>query len=212
MHSILKRKSRMNPQAGFSIVEVLIAGMVLVIGVMGLMVLIITAVATNNRNKTDSSAMMLASTVLEQINSTLVDKSNIDPLCLGASCVTDCSGTRWPISASIGGPPVVDTLQGPAIQFSDITALDNACVADGASCYHIDFVVGGGGGLASGLCNGPMQTTYDVRWNIQSLTGTSTYLVTISAKPRGTQGGRSFAFPSTLRTFVATCRNWGDCT
>src|SRR6266446_3316323 len=34
-------------------------------------------------------------------------------------------------------------------------------------------------------CNGNVQTTYDVRWNIQTISANGTYLVTVGARPKG---------------------------
>jgi hypothetical protein len=47
------------------------------------------------------------------------------------------------------------------------------------------------------------QTTYDVRWNVISVTANSTRLITASARRLGTLstgGGLYFALPVTLRT------------
>ena len=195
-------KGARSSQAGFSLIEVLFAGGILVIGFMGLMALMLTAIATNNRNKMDSSGTMLAATVLEQIHSTLIGSGN--------TSISDCNGVPWPISTDSDAPPGAGALlSGANVDYTEATP---------PSGYHMNFAVGGGG---SGLCSGPMKATYDVRWNIQALPGpANTYLVTVSAKALGASvgsggataaGGQLFALPVTLRSFMSPCHNWGDC-
>jgi Tfp pilus assembly protein PilV len=181
-------KSRGRSQAGFSILEVLFAGAVLVVGFMGLMALILTAIATNNRNRMDSTGMMLASAVIEQVNSTMVGA--------GSAQLQDCAGTTWTINTQ--GQPAPG--KGAALSGANIDYSESSPPAN----YHMDFVIAGGG---TGLCSGEVQITYDVRWNIQTLPSpASTYLVTVGAKPKSAgstqMGGKFFALPVTLRTYV----------
>ena len=51
-------------------------------------------------------------------------------------------------------------------------------------------------------CNNNVKTTYDVRWNIQLLNG-STYVVTVGAKPMNNLPTRfSFSIPVNMRAYV----------
>jgi len=54
------------------------------------------------------------------------------------------------------------------------------------------------------VCNVGSQTTYDVRWNVQSVTA-NTYLITVGVKMKGStnKGSKFFALPVTLRTYVS---------
>ena len=56
-------------------IEVMMASGILVIASLGVVGLMIQAIATNNRNKMDSTGTMLAQSVLEQINSTISGNS-----------------------------------------------------------------------------------------------------------------------------------------
>src|ERR1700681_4070201 len=56
-----------NPEAGFTLVEMVIAAFVLLVGLTAGMVLIVTAMANNNRSKMDSSATILSQMTLEMI-------------------------------------------------------------------------------------------------------------------------------------------------
>ena len=95
-----------NSEAGVTIVETLMAGAILVIGSLSMLTLIVDAIATNNRNRIDSTQTMLATSILEQINSTLIGS--------GTSSLTDCAGTTWTINTAPGGA----NLSGAAIDFT----------------------------------------------------------------------------------------------
>ena len=56
-----------SPKAGFTLVEMVIAAFVLLVGLTAGMVLIVTAMANNNRSKMDSSATVLSQMTLEMI-------------------------------------------------------------------------------------------------------------------------------------------------
>src|SRR5689334_5278657 len=100
------RRGSSGPQAGMTMIELLMAGMVMVVGFLGVMILITTAIATNNRNRLDSTGTMLAQAVMEQIKSTIIGS--------GASNLTDCAGNTWNIDAASGG----STVSGATIDFS----------------------------------------------------------------------------------------------
>src|SRR2546425_11226048 len=58
-----------NPQAGITLIETMLAALILVIGSIGMLSLIVDPIATNKRNKMDSTQTMLAGSILEQIHS-----------------------------------------------------------------------------------------------------------------------------------------------
>src|SRR5690349_9965517 len=96
--NVKKRKSHHRPDAGITMIETLIAAGILVIGSVGMLSLIVTAIATNNRNKMDSTQTMLAESILEQISSTFTP--NNGP---GTSTLVDCAGNSWTIDTTIAG-------------------------------------------------------------------------------------------------------------
>lgn len=163
-----------------TLIEVLIAGAVLVVGILALMGLAITAIGMNSRNKADSTAAMLTQAIVEQVNSTLVGS--------GTATLTDCgthdSTNPWIIQTAPGGALVT----GGYIDFSETSP---------PSGYQMDYVV----------CNIGVQTVYDVRWDIASIEG-NTFLLTVAARPKPSSSGYSstnapfFAFPVNLRVFV----------
>ena len=66
--SVKRRRS----EAGITMIETMMAGAILIIGSLSMIALIINSIASNNRNKIDSTQTMLASSIMEQINSTFI--------------------------------------------------------------------------------------------------------------------------------------------
>lgn len=94
-------RTRMTPslrrgQAGISLIELMIAGVILVVGLLALMTLVITAIGTNNRNKHDTTATLVAQLVLQQMNTQPANST-------GTVSVTDCGGTAHTIAVAPGG-------------------------------------------------------------------------------------------------------------
>jgi Tfp pilus assembly protein PilV len=178
MNKFAIRKTNRNSQAGLTMIEVLVAAAVVIVGFMATLGLVLTAIASNNRNRMDSTGTMLAQAVVENINSVVggtIGSTGTDDL-------TDCNGTDWTIDTAVGGA----NLSGSQIDFTQVMASTDH--------HHMDYAV----------CNATSQTTYDVRWNVQSVTSTGTYLVTVAVKKKrtGSSADKFFALPVTLRTYV----------
>ena len=177
----MKKKAKLSPQSGITMIEVLLASTVLTIASMGLIGLIASSIATDTRNKFDSTTTMLAQSIVEQIASTAIGS--------GTASLTDCAGNTWSIDTQPGGALVTDG----AIDFSETSP---------PSLYHLDYVI-----KSPCTTAGIEQAVYDVRWNVEkigaSTTPTNTYLLTVGArmKDRG-QGNRQFALPVSLRVML----------
>jgi prepilin-type N-terminal cleavage/methylation domain-containing protein len=183
--TVLKGK----PQSGATLIELMIAMLVLAIGLGALTTLFVVSMATNNRNSKDTTATLLAQKVVEELSAQNVNSTVVVNL-------TDCVGNAWQIPAT----------QGVAFPGQGAALMNNA----GSPFYGgIDFSQGIGN-VPAGFAmqyvdcdpNG-QQTTYDVRWNVISVTANSTRLITASARRLGTLstgGGLYFAVPVTLRT------------
>jgi type II secretory pathway pseudopilin PulG len=176
----LKRK---NSQAGMSMVEVMVATIILMISSLGVIGLVWTSILMNNRNKVDSTQTMLAESIIEQVNSTIIGS--------GSSALTDCDGTTWTIDTTPGGA----ALSGANIDFSEASPPTN---------YHMTYV------LRSPCDNtGTLQASYDVRWRVDIVgqaegMPTNTYLVTVGARRQGSTGtGIADSAPISLRVMVA---------
>lgn len=176
MRRAIRRRRTLNGQAGLSMVELMVAGIIMVVGFMALIGLVITAIANNTRNRLDTSATMLDLMVVEAINSQAGSTGTVS--------LTDCAGNTWNVSQI---PGTGANLVGTQIDYSQA---QSSVPTD----YYMTWSVCNGGTTVNAL--------YDVRWNVQSL-GTYSRLVTVAAKLKGTPGGNKFyALPINLRTVV----------
>jgi hypothetical protein len=160
-------------------IETLVACAILLVLSLSMISLIITAIATNNRNKIDSTQTMLAESILEQIHSTFNGN--------GVSALQDCSGTNHTIDTTIPNTGSVGSaLSGSSIDFSQ---------ASPPAGYHMDYVV-----RTPCDSTGNVIGTYDVRWHLDQIGTTNTYMITVSSKLKNHgEGNLHFALPVTLR-------------
>jgi type II secretory pathway pseudopilin PulG len=171
-----------NRESGITLIETLIATVVLTICSLGAIGLIGSSIASNTRNKFDSTTTMLAQSIVEQIAATAVGS--------GIASLTDCAGTAWTIDTQAGGAAVVNG----RIDFTEASPPTN---------YRMQYVV-----KSPCTTTGIEQAVYDVRWNVELIgasagTPTNTYLLTVGAQMlnRG-QGNKFFAAPVTLRVML----------
>jgi len=182
MRKNIAGQKRRSSQAGISLIEVLMASVILVIGSLGMILLIVSSIATNSRNKLDSTQTMLANSVLEQITSTIIG--------VGTSSLSDCAGNTWTIDTAPGGA----TLNGARIDFTE---------ASPPADYHMNYVV-------STPCTstGARQGIYDVRWHVEIVgasvgTPTTTYMLTVGARMQNHgEGNIFFSFPVNFRVMA----------
>ena len=150
-------------EAGITLIEVLMAAVILTICSLGMMGLISTAIATNTRNKFDSTTTMLAGSIIEHVNATLIGS--------GSTSMTDCANNTWTINTAPGGAALI----GANIDFTE-----TAPPAD----YHMNYVV-----KSPCTPTGIEQAVYDLRWHISIVgapsTPTNTYLLTVGAQMKG---------------------------
>lgn len=175
---------RRRAQRGMTLIEMMIAIVVLATGLAGVGYMIGSAVAGNSRNRYDSSGTMVAQMVLEQIAAQPVNGAAT------SFVLVDCGNTSWTVKtsgASAGSGATLDSSGNVdwTQSYGSITA-----------GYGMQYVACGAAG---------QQVTYDVRWNVTSLTGW-TSLITVSARQKsaGTYNNTKLAFapPVTLRTIA----------
>ncbi|HWC19215.1 MAG TPA: prepilin-type N-terminal cleavage/methylation domain-containing protein [Terriglobales bacterium] len=192
--TVINKKVRRNRRSGFSLIELLFAMLVLVIGLLGGMIIILTAIATNARNRFDTAEIALAQSTMDRI------------LVLSASStaqsteVTDCNGTVHVMNTTgsdAGSGAPVTTLQNIS-NGNQIIDFSQAPVAG----YQMTYTLCAAGGV--GTIGNPQ--VYDVRWNIQNIANTNqnAQLVLVAAKSvnegnNGFQQTRIFNLPVTLR-------------
>jgi hypothetical protein len=169
------KNSKRLKQRGMYIVELLIAMVVLIVGVLGCMGLIITAIGTNGRNRHQSNSTATAQMVVEKIMSV---PANTSP----TLTITDCAGNAQNVNTTGSGAGAGATL-----------------LASG----DVDFTVAAPAGysvLYAGCGTAGRQAVYDIRWNIKTLSAFAK-LVTVSARRRGSgTDPKIFAFPVTIRS------------
>jgi len=174
-------------QRGFTLLEMLFAAAVLGIGLLGLLGLITIAIASNNRNKLDSTATLLAQMTAEQIATisgnatTSVTITDCNPTTSSASHTVSTTGSTTGAGANLDGSGNIDFTQA----FSGVTA-------NYAMLYY---------GCAAST--GDRAAIYDVRWNIKTLTS-NTKLVTVAARRNGTNTSLpvQFNIPVSLKVIV----------
>jgi type II secretory pathway pseudopilin PulG len=184
-------------EQGFMMIELMISMVVLSVGLAGVLVLLISAMYTDKRSGSDTSATMVAEHVLEQI--TAQGQGVTTPI-----QIVDCSATPNNVrniptnrallgagnSGNFGGYGATLTAGGVI----DWTQNFNAVPTDPVSGfpYAIEYVACGANGR---------QVTYDVRWNIIQISGNLRMTVIGARIKSSTQvGGLKFSVPVNLRT------------
>ncbi|HEX9121374.1 MAG TPA: prepilin-type N-terminal cleavage/methylation domain-containing protein [Terriglobales bacterium] len=191
MDAFIAKRIWRTRQSGMSLIELMIAMTVLVVGMLALMTLVTTAISSNNRNKLDTTGTMLAQTVLEGIAA--------QPASAGATfTMSDCNpagSTTWTI-ATAGGSAIGAALGADVIASTGNIDFNSQSYSAVTANYKMKYVTCGVSGA---------QATYDVRWNVRTLTA-FTKLVTVSARQLGvsTTGANLpfFSPPITLRTIA----------
>jgi len=177
--AVARSLKKWRSQAGITMIETLMAAFILVIGSLGMIGLVISSIASNNRNKIDSTQTMLAESILEQINSTFNGT--------GTSALIDCAGTTWTVNTTIPTNPHVGALlSGSSIDWTETSP---------PAGYHMNYVVN-----VPCASTGAVQGVYDVRWHLDQLGSSSSYILTVGAKlQNGGQGNKFFSLPVNLR-------------
>lgn len=182
MGGLMMRPTTQHPESGMSMIEVMISVLILTVSSLGVIALVWSAILTNNRNKVDSTQTMLAESIIEQVNATIIGSES--------SALTDCDGTTWTISTTPGGA----ALNNVVIDFTE---------ADPPDDYFMTYVL-----RAPCTSTGALQASYDVRWNVAIVgqaegTPTNTYLVTVGARRQGSSAaGIGVSPPISLRVMV----------
>jgi prepilin-type N-terminal cleavage/methylation domain-containing protein len=178
-----KKSSRVtNNQDGLTIIELMIAMVVLAVGILGSMSLVIMAINGDFRSKQQSNSTALAQMVTEKIMS--IPAWNNAPLTL-----TDCSNTNYNVSTTGS-----TTGAGAALTSSGDVDYTQAKVAN----YNMAYT-------DCGTAN--RQMTYDVRWNVKTIANDPYIkILTVSARlntvTNGATSGSVFGPVVTIRTIV----------
>lgn len=181
---------RLRAERGMSLIELMVAMVVLAIGLGAVSTLLVTAIASNHRNSTDTTATLLAQMVVEQIGAQ-------HPYAEAPIYITDCAGTQHEIATDPGTFQVGDGANLKADGTIDFTQDPTSLKASSYAMDYVDCSTAGG-----------VQTTYDVRWNVMSVSANAvSKMITAAARPLASSankfGGLYFAIPVTIRSVGA---------
>jgi prepilin-type N-terminal cleavage/methylation domain-containing protein len=180
------RRQRPGDQ-GFTLIELMLAMVVVVVAILGGMVMVSIGMLRNNSNKVDTTGTNVAQTILERIAST---GPNVNTVLQATDCLqTNPATSTLNINTAAGGAQLQAN--------GDIDFSQSASALNAAN-YQITYVVCGTNGL---------RATFDVRWNISNIGAGPVFfgkLVTAAAQQTSIANGKGVALlrPVTLRTVV----------
>jgi Tfp pilus assembly protein PilV len=173
------------------LIELMFAGFVLTVGMLGSLIMIMTAMQSNSRSKFDSTGTMVAQLVMEHIN-TMPTNQTVGGVLVTSIPITDCTtashaAETWNVSV-IGMP--IGVGQG--------ATLDANNEIDWTQIYD---AVPNGYKMRYYSCG---DVVWEVRWRIVQVS-TLTKTIIVSARQSGTanagvRSGFIFSPPVTLRT------------
>ena len=197
-----KRLRTGNEASGFTLIEVLLAMVILAIGMAGLLPMILIAMNNNTATRQDAQAVLLAESVIDTIASR---PANTDATFSMVDCRPAGLGGAQTFTANsaVGGATVVPAgstgyYQPGSIDFSQAAS----AVPAG---YQMTFFACGDTQDTTTTDN--TQVPFDVRWNVTSSTD-NIKVVTVSARRMGNVVAGAgiktalFTHPVTLRTVV----------
>jgi type II secretory pathway pseudopilin PulG len=170
-------------EAGFSLLEMMFATIILLVGLIAIAQLVPASILMNNRNRTDSASLVYAQRQLDQF----LDQP------LTATSFTDSTGLACPISVTcqLGNPALPNTVSG-----NDIVVVNNQALIDFSAAPQAGY------SFPYQDPNDPGGAIYDVRWAV--ITGVNGTTVTSKRIILGIrqQGGNGYFQPITLDTMV----------
>ena len=158
-------KSNRN-ERGSSLIEMMIALVVLAVGLIGSMAVVAVAIGGNYRARNDSASAALAEMVAEKISAVPVCSSG----CGAAATVnlTDCAGNVHTINVS-------GTSTGSGANLTTSSTIDYTQSAGTVTAgYQMQYTVCG---VKTGA-----QANYDVRWNVKTLPSNDEAFVVVAAQ------------------------------
>jgi len=179
-------RRQVRPDAGFSLLETIMATVVLIIGLVGVAQLVPASLLLNSGNRTNSSSLVLAQRELDQMIAQPLVPPTTPP---DAPGFTDAQG----IFCYLGDPTQPNQLVG-----SPIIVANNRPVID----FSQALVIGYSYATPYTDPNDPSGVQWDIRWAV--ITTTNNGLVTSKRFIVGVRqvGGAGFVLPVTLDTVI----------
>ena len=184
--------ARQSSESGMTMLELMIAMVVLAIGMTGAMGMILAGIQSDSRNKNDTAAVVLDQMILEQFGA-----YQLYPQAGQYITINDCSTVlatqQHRAGVGAGAAPVGNGATLANNGDIDWTQPPPAFATGGATGYAMNYQT----------CNGD---TYEVRWNVMFVDpSTRTAQLTVSSRQISSAGNRVpmlFAVPTTLRTVI----------
>jgi prepilin-type N-terminal cleavage/methylation domain-containing protein len=173
-----RRRRNYKKEQGLTLIEVLLAIVILLVGLVAVALLVPASLSSNNGNRKDSVAMVLAQRELDQMLDQPIRNTQFTDV-LGNVCSLGNPGAP----NTVVGSPVVTIVNRPAIDFT-------AGQVPGYSFNYVDP-------------EDPYGATYDVRWAVITTANAGTAnskRFILGARQIGGTGG--FVQPLTLDTMV----------
>ena len=174
-----------NRQKGFSILEMLFATVMLLVGLVAIAQLVPASLLLNLRNRTDSSALVFAQRQLDLI----LDQ----PLNPPGNSFTDQQGNTY----QLGNPTTPNIVQG-----NNVVTINNQAYIDFGGPVPSAYPTNGYGFTYQDSTN-PSGTTYDVRWAVIVTGNGSTAASKRFILGVRQLGGNGYFLPITLDIMVA---------
>ena len=170
--------ARRKQEKGFSLLEMMLATIILLVGLIAIAQLVPASILMNYRNRNDSTALVFAQRELDQF---------LDQPLSAALPFTDSFGN----ACSLGDPAIPNVLQG-----SPVVVINNQALIDFGAAPVTNF------SFTYQDTTDPVGTTYDVRWAvILTGSGTSVYSKRYILGVRQL-GGNGYFQPIALDTMV----------
>lgn len=141
-----RRSNSGNPERGFTLVELLIATAIILVGLVAVAELVPVSVMLNSNNRSNATALVLAQRQMEAMREVpLAITTFTDPLGVLCPLAATCSlGDPTQPGQIVGSPVTLDSQGFPVIDFSQATV-------PGYSFTYVDL-------------NDPFSATNDIRW------------------------------------------------
>jgi prepilin-type N-terminal cleavage/methylation domain-containing protein len=172
--ALIKGRNRATKkQRGMTLIELMVAMVVLLVGLVGSMSLVAISMGGNGRSRQQSNSTVISQMVAEKISST---KASLSP----NITITDCAGNSTTVYTAAGGSALTSS--------GDVDYTQPAVT--GYQMLYTDCSTRG------------RQITYDVRWNIVQTTEYVKFVV-VSTKMQNAGGDlKFFSLPVTVRTLI----------
>lgn len=174
---------RRNGQSGMSMIEVLVAGFILTVGMLGFAALMASAIMSNSRSRADSTSIMLAQSLMDQMASNVSINST--------TTINDCSGAgATTANVSVGGATLT-------------TSDEIDWTAAAVTGYSMTYVICA---ATQDNTSNAQQRSYDVRWAISRTdTGndTDSYFLVVGVRPsKWNSSLKQFTLPVSLKSYI----------